>query len=131
MNGAMLRGSGVLPLVLGGFLGGLIGGALGAGGGIIVVFTLNSLMGGKPAGQKNGNDVFATALCVMLPLSLFSALMYGIRGNVSVEGFGPFVIPAVLGGACGGLLLGKFRNGSMKRAFAALVAISGVLLIIR
>ena len=117
----------VPPLLLGGFLGGLIGGALGAGGGLIVVMTLERVM----RSQGAGGDPFSTAMCVMLPLSLFSAVLYALRGSMSLQGFSPFLLPAVLGGACGGLLMSRVRRGTMKKAFAALIVVSGVILAVR
>ena len=111
-----------------GALAGFINGLLGAGGGIIVVFALNKLMG-RELTKKNA--VFAHALCVMLPLSILSCAMYALSGNVSLEGFEMFVLPAALGGLLGGLLLGKLNTRLMKRAFALLVMLSGALLIVR
>ena len=111
-----------------GALAGFINGLLGAGGGIIVVFALNKLMK-RELTKKNA--VFAHALCVMLPLSILSCAMYVLSGNVSLEGFEIFVLPAALGGLLGGLLLGKLNTRLMKRAFALLVMLSGALLIVR
>ena len=120
---------GRLPaLALGGFLGGLVGGALGAGGGIIVVFTLDRVLRGTERGTV---DVFSTALCVMLPLSLFSFILYLIRGNVSLQGFSPFILPAVLGGVGGALVSRRMGRGAVRKAFAALTVLSGILLLVR
>ena len=111
-----------------GVLAGFINGLLGAGGGIIVVFALNKLMKRE---LTNKNAVFAHALCVMLPLSILSCAMYALSGNVSLDGFEKFVLPAALGGLLGGLLLGKLNTRLMKRAFALLVMLSGALLRVR
>ena len=115
------------PLLLGGFLGGLFGGALGAGGGLIVVLTLEKVL----KEQHLSGEPFSTAMCVMLPLSLFSAVLYALRGSISLQGFSPFLLPALLGGACGGLLMERVRRGTMKKAFAALIVVSGVILAVR
>ncbi len=115
-------------LLLAGLAAGVVNGLLGAGGGIITVFALTKIYKDK---MSEKNDVFAHALCVMLPLSLLSCTLYLIRGSFSAEGFGVFVLPAVLGGAIGGFLLDKLRATVLRRLFATLVIISGILLIVR
>ncbi len=115
-------------LILCGLLAGLVNGLLGAGGGILVVFALSALLG-EELGDKR--DLFANALCVMLPISAVSCLRYALTGILSVEGFGVYALPAVAGGVLGGILLGKLNGIWLKRLFGALVIWSGVLLIIR
>lgn len=115
-------------LALGGVAAGFVNGLLGAGGGIVVIFTLTRVLGER---KMPKNAVFANALCVMLPLSLLTCIMYAARGHMTLEGFGIFVLPATLGGLCGGILLGKLGGGVMKRGFAGLVILSGVLLMVR
>ena len=115
-------------LLAAGFLAGAVNGLLGAGGGIITVFALTKIYKEK---MNDKNAVFAHALCVMLPLSLISTLLYLARGSFSVSGFGVFIIPAVLGGFIGGFLLDKLKATFLNRLFAALVIISGILLIVR
>ncbi len=117
-----------LKLAATGLFAGLLNGFLGAGGGIVVVIAVSRLFHPK---STDKNDAFATALCVMLPVSLLSAYIYARRGNMSLDGFGIFIIPAIIGGAVGGLLLGKLKAELVKRLFALLTAISGILLIVR
>ena len=128
MRGWHLGAGEAYKLILAGLAAGFANGLLGAGGGIITVFILSKVMK-KQITSKNG--VFANALCVMLPLSLISCAIYAFKGHMSVDGFGVFAIPAVAGGAIGGLLLGRLKAAFMRRLFAALVIISGVLLIVR
>ena len=118
----------VLKLILIGFAAGVANGLLGAGGGTVIVFGIAKVLGDS---LRDGNDVFATALCVMLPVSAVSCIIYILRGHISTQGFGAFAIPALIGGAVGGLLLGKVKESWVKRLFAVLVVISGILLIIR
>ena len=115
-------------LALFGLLAGTVNGLLGAGGGIIIIFALNKILRDKTL-DKNG--AFATALCIMLPISLLSVFIYSSRGHVSMDGFWVFIIPALLGGAVGGLLLGRLKATLVKKLFAGLIIISGILLIVR
>ncbi len=124
-----IRRAGVALKLMGiGLIAGVTNGLLGAGGGTVIVYGLGRVLGGE---IEDENDVFSTALCVMLPVSAVSCLTYALRGHVSTDGFGVFALPAILGGAVGGLLLGKIRSGAVKKLFAVLVIISGILLIVR
>ncbi len=124
----LMKGKGELWALLGaGLAAGFLNGLLGAGGGIAVVLAVNKLF--KEGTDKN--TAFATALCVMLPVSLLSVALYSARGSMNVSGFGVFILPAVLGGALGGLLLGRLKTVFLKKLFAALVVVSGILLIVR
>ena len=117
-----------IKLGLAGLAAGVINGLLSAGGGIVVVIAMSRLLGDT---LENKNDIFANALCVMLPLSLFSCMIYALCGDLVAQGFGVFALPAIIGGAVGGALLGKLRAAFVKKLFAALVIISGMLLIVR
>ncbi|MBE6707356.1 MAG: sulfite exporter TauE/SafE family protein [Ruminococcaceae bacterium] len=117
-----------IKLSLAGLLAGTVNGLLGAGGGIIIIYALNKIIGEK---ELDKNGAFATALCIMLPISVLSVLIYSSRGHISMEGFGVFLLPAIIGGALGGVLLGKLNTAFLKKLFAGLVIISGILLLVR
>lgn len=114
------KGSGALIL---GFLAGLLNGLLGAGGGIILVRGADKVL---PREYHDGRDIFANALAVMLPLSAVSAIAYVLRGSVHGLDFAPFVLPAVIGGAGGGLLLAIIDTRLLRLIFSALVVWSGI-----
>ena len=115
-------------LIVAGILCGFINGLLGAGGGIIAVFALRLALGDELSDTR---DVFANALCITLPISAVSCLSYALHGNLKINGIGLYVIPAILGGALGGVLLGKLKATTLRKLFSALVVISGILLIVR
>ncbi len=115
-----------IPLI--GFLAGISNGLMGAGGGIIIVYGMNYALRNSICDKK---DVFANALCVMLPVSAVSCICYAIKGNLPINGLGLYSIPAILGGIAGGILLGKIKTGALKKLFAAIVIYSGIILIIR
>lgn len=118
----------IAALAAGGAAAGFLNGLLGAGGGIIVIFVLTKLLG-ESIMQKNA--VFGNALCVMLPISILTCCLYAGRGYMSLSGFGVFVIPAILGGLAGGVLLGRLDTSLLKKGFAGLVIISGVIMMVR
>ena len=129
-EGLLKRKSGkreAVYLLLTGFGAGLVNGLLGAGGGILVVLSLSAMMG--IAEEKR--DLYANALCVMLPISAVSCLRYAFAGRMQIEGFGVYALPAIAGGVVGGILLGRMKAPMLKKLFGALVIWSGIFMIIR
>lgn len=111
-----------------GFLSGLANGLLGAGGGIIIVYALRYKLKDCDCDTR---DIFANALCVMLPISVLSCILYARAGNLSVSGLGIYILPAILGGLAGGVILGKIKTAFLKKLFAALVIYSGITLMMK
>jgi uncharacterized membrane protein YfcA len=75
-------------------------------------------------------SVFATAIAVILPLSALSALHYFRLGSVDINTLELLIFPAVIGGALGALLLRKLTPRHLSRIFAAVVFISGLVLVL-
>ncbi len=115
-------------LMLFGFASGVVNGLLGAGGGILVVYALNYALKGSDIDSR---DIYANALCVMLPISAVSCVRYAFSGNLHTDGFSFYAIPAIAGGIVGGFLLSKLNASVTKKLFAALVIWSGIILIIK
>ena len=116
-----------VPLALGGLFAGFANGLLGAGGGIIIIYLLSSLLKDKASSR----DIFANSLCVMFPISLVSCLVYFLRGGIEVPSLGLFLLPAVVGGVVGGFALSRINTTFLKKIFSLLVVISGVILALK
>lgn len=126
----------VLFLLLLGAGAGFINGLLGTGGGILLVYVMRTYARRHRTSdvQENASaqrDVYATALSTMLPISVFSAVHYARAGALDLQAFSPFLLPSVIGGLIGGWLLDRLGLDWLKRLFALLVLISGVLMIVR
>ena len=76
-------------------------------------------------------DIYANALCVMLPVSAVSCIRYASMGALPTEGFSVYAICAIAGGIVGGFLLSRLKASFTKKLFSAIVIWSGILLIIR
>lgn len=114
-------------LLLIGFLAGLLNGLLGAGGGILIVIGLRAIFGKEVSDSKR---FYATAIAVMLPLSVISAWQYMQNGHLPTLSLGLLVLPALCGGIIGALLLRLIRPLLLARIFAAVVLVSGIVLVI-
>lgn len=109
-----------LYAALTGVIAGLINGVFGGGGGMIVVPMLIMLLKCDP------KKAHATAILIILPLSLVSGLFYALFGNLNFQVFIPVSIGVVLGGAVGALLLSKLSNKWIIIIFSAVMAVAGV-----
>ncbi len=102
-------------------LAGIVNGFLGTGGGIVLMFAL-SLIPAKS--DDDGRDRFATLIAVILPLSLISVFTYGEAA--SLKDSAPYIIPGIIGGIIGAVLLDKINVNLLKRLFAIMVLWAGI-----
>lgn len=126
----------VLLLLALGAGAGFINGLLGTGGGILLVLAFGHAARRKKTASAlslpiTRRDCYANALCVMLPISLFSALRYIAAGAISPVAFSPFIPPSIIGGVLGGILLDRLKVSWLRTLFSLLVVISGIFMIVR
>ena len=115
-------------LVAGGVAGGFLNGLLGCGGGIVIVALLSALTKDT---DFDSRDVFAVSVAAVLPISAVSTVMYMIRTDASLSVMRPYVLPAVIGGAVGALLLDRLPTVGIKMIFALLIIWAGVSLVLK
>ena len=116
-----------LPLLVGGGLAvGLLNGLLGAGGGIIAVFVLGRVLKDTEA---DGKDIFANTVAIIIPLCVFSLVSYVSKGALPLREASPILLPAILGGLLGGLLLDKLKVDAVRTLFGILILVSGILML--
>lgn len=116
--------SGLWLTAVGGLAVGLINGMLGAGGGMLAVPILTK------AGLSQ-REAHAGSLAVILPLSIFSAILYLSAGRVSMSEAAPYLPGGLLGAVIGALLLRKIPDKWLRRIFALFMIWAGVRLWIR
>lgn len=107
-------------LVTLGALSGFINGFLGGGGGVLVVTLLLTVLA---LPQKNAQ---ATALLVILPLTVVSAVVYLAKGVVQWQPTLWATIGVVAGGIVGALLLSKLKSDVVKIIFAVVLIAGGI-----
>ena len=107
------------------FCGAIVGAAnsvFGGGGGMIAV----PLLGKTGLDEKSAH---ATAILLILPVSLLSFIFYCLRGFYNPSVLIPTAIGVTLGGALGAKLLGKLPTRTVNFIFAILQAVAGISLL--
>ncbi len=103
-----------------GLSAGLINGLFGGGGGMVVVPMLMFLLKYLP---KNAH---ATAILIILPLSLISGMFYSVFGSVKLDLVIPVLIGVVSGGILGAFLLPKLSSKWLVIIFSTVMAVAGL-----
>ncbi len=111
-------------LVIVGSLVGLVNGFMGGGGGIFVVVALTMYLGLQ---QKNAH---ATAILIILPVSIASAIIYIINGNVDWLATLFSTVGVVGGGVLGAWLLKRIDDKWLKFIFSFILLFAGVRMMI-
>ena len=106
-----------------GLLAGIANGLFGAGGGMILVPLLTRWCG--LADKKS----FATALSIILPISLVSLAVYCFHGALEFSLALPYLIGGFAGGLLGGLLFKKVSAGFLHKALGIIILWGGIRLL--
>ena len=109
-----------LFLVVFGVAIGFVNGFLGSGGGTLAVTALLTVGG---LDQKRAQ---ATALLIILPISVVSAVVYFLNGAVNIEKTVFSTVGIVAGGVLGAVMLNKLQGNVVKLIFALILIAAGV-----
>ena len=110
--------------ILIGAIAGFINGIFGAGGGMVVVPMLTRFL------EFKTKEAHATAILIILPLSIVSGLLYLSFGNFNVNVGIPTLIGVIIGGVIGAFLLSKISSKWIGIIFSVLMAVAGVKLML-
>ncbi|MCQ2564887.1 MAG: sulfite exporter TauE/SafE family protein [Clostridia bacterium] len=114
-----------LKIILFGAIIGLVNGFFGGGGGMIVVPMLTKMFNME---QKKAQ---ATALFVILPISLLSTIVYMCYNSIDFATGWPVIVGIVAGGALGAGLLNKLRNDVVKGVFIFFMILGGAVMLFK
>ncbi|MBE5754272.1 MAG: sulfite exporter TauE/SafE family protein [Clostridiales bacterium] len=110
----------ILYSILVGVLSGFINGIFGGGGGMIVVPMLNLIL------KYDEKIAHATAILIILPISIISSLFYAAFGNFDLKIGIPTGIGVTVGGIVGALLLSKLKAKWVSIIFSFVMLAAGV-----
>ena len=103
---------------------GIVNGVFGAGGGMLAV----------PLLKRNGleqKSAQANAIAVILPITVISAILYLIKGNVSFSDSLAYIPTGLIGSIIATFALQKFSNKILQKIFALFMIYAGVRLLTR
>ena len=112
----------ILAVFLGAVMG-FVNGLFGAGGGMLAVPVLLWLFG------LNAKRAHATAILVILPLCVASAVIYLVKGGGDLGVYLPTTFGVVIGGLIGAYALKKCSNQTLQFVFYSLMLLAGVKMI--
>lgn len=107
-------------LVVVGGLAGFVNGFLGGGGGVAVLALLLAVL------KLHQKSAQATALLVILPLTVVSAAVYIFQGSVQWTPTLWATLGVVAGGILGALILAKLKGNTAKIIFAVVLIAGGI-----
>ncbi len=107
-----------------GILTGFTNTAIGSCGGIVAVE-------GLKRSNHDQTKAHATAIAVILPLSIISAAVYIYRGNVKISDSYVYILPGLAGAFIGSKLLPKIPKKMLGKAFAVFIIYAGVRMLIK
>jgi len=93
---------------------------LGSGGGVLIVLYLTLL---KKNEQKNAQ---ATAIAVILPLTILSSIIYTTGGYVEWSPLWKVSLGGIAGAILGAVLLNKLKSRFLKKIFGIFLIIAGI-----
>ena len=124
--------SGAVTGILSGFYSGEIlstatqaaNSVFGGGGGMLVVPALTLIM------KLTEKQAHATAIAVILPVTVVGAVTYLLRGVSAGDGFAGTAIGVVIGGLAGAMLLNKLSNKFVSFLFYGVMIAAGIKMVL-
>ena len=99
---------------------GIINGLFGGGGGMVIVPMLDGFLGYKK------KESHATAILIILPMSVLSGIVYGASGSFDAAVIFPVLIGSLTGGVIGAFFLSKFSSNTVVIIFSLVMLFAGV-----
>lgn len=115
----------VVLLIALGLLVGFVNGFLGAGGGMFLVPCIIPIL------KMETKVAHATAILIILPISLVSGVIYALKGSFNFDIFLPCLIGTVVGGVLGTFILSKLKSDIITAIFSVVMIAAGVIMIVK
>ncbi|MDO4608350.1 MAG: sulfite exporter TauE/SafE family protein [Clostridia bacterium] len=103
---------------------GLVNGVFGAGGGMLAVPLLK-------AGGLDQKQAHANAVAVILPITIISAILYLLKGTVSIKDSLLFLPTGLIGSVIATFALKNISSVWLKRIFGGFMIYAGVRLLLK
>ena len=107
-------------IILSGAITGMLNGLFGSGGGVAAVLILKKLF------KCNTKEAHATAIMIILPLSITSIIIYFMKSHISVPTAIYTSTGGIIGGFIGARLLKKIKSIWLTKIFGIVMIIGAV-----
>ncbi|WP_330597090.1 sulfite exporter TauE/SafE family protein [Wansuia hejianensis] len=114
-----------LNLIIIGAIAGFVNGLFGSGGGTIIVPALIFLM------DLEDHKAHATAISIILPLSIISTIVYFLNNKVSLKLSSTVMIGGVVGSYIGAKLLNKIPTQVLRKIFGSVIIYTAIRMILK
>ena len=104
---------------------GLISGFFGGGGGMVLIPLLTHYC------KLDEKKSFASSLCIILPITVVSIVVYAINGTLKTNHLLPFLIGGIVGGIISGATFKKLSAGTLQKLLGAMILWGGARLILQ
>ena len=111
-------------MMISGAVIGFINGLFGGGGGMIAVPIFEKYL------RMENKQAHATAIAVILPISLITSIVYLICGSFDFSIGLWCTAGVVIGGSLGAILLNKLKSDLIGKIFALVMLVSGIKLLV-
>ncbi|KNF09247.1 putative permease [Gottschalkia purinilytica] len=108
-----------------GLIAGIVNGLFGSGGGTIVVPAMVFLLG------MDEHKSHATAISIILPISIISTLIYFKNGILDFKVAGIVTIGGIIGGYIGAKLLNRIPRKILRKMFGTFMIIAAIRMVFK
>lgn len=99
---------------------GLVNGIFGAGGGMVLLPLLERTT------DLSQHEIFASSVCIVLPMCLVSTAVYLLRGAHFAAEAVPYLVGGAVGGVIAGLILKKLPTKYLHRILGLFILWGGI-----
>lgn len=114
-------------IVAGGLVAGIVNGIFGNGAGVIIVFLIGGVCKECIPDER---AAFANVTAAVLPMALTSAFIYSSYTPPSLADAVSVSAASLAGGIIGACILGKISVAALKKIFATVMVVSGIVMLI-
>lgn len=107
-----------------GITSGFLNGLFGSGGGVVAVMLLRNIL-------QDEKKAHASATLMILIMSIVSLVFYGLYGHIDWGTGLSFVPGGIIGAVLGTRFLKNMQSDKLKRLFGLVLAVSGMVMLLR
>ncbi|PWM45425.1 MAG: sulfite transporter TauE/SafE [Clostridiales bacterium] len=123
VNKLNIKNNKIINIAITGIISGFLNGLFGSGGGVVAVMFLRKLIGDE-------KKAHASATLMILVMSIVSLIFYACYGHVEWKSGLLFVPGGLVGAVIGTIILKKIKAEKLRRLFGAVIAVSGLVMLL-